>query len=532
MIIDARELSKGTCIDADICIIGAGAAGITLAQELSGLSIEVCMLESGGLSVDEETEALAAGETSGLPYFDLRKSHPRVLGGATSLWGARAAPMKDIDFQVRPWVPLSGWPLALQDLLEYYERAHRYIGMHTPFDYDDGVWKLFEVQPFNFDETRLLFSAFQYGKTILFGKHYRAAIRQAANIKLFLHANVTNIQNHPAANHIEHVDVRTLNGKHFQVIASIFILACGGIENPRLMLLSNTVEPHGIGNQKDLLGRFFMEHPTTAVGTLAAEDMHRFCDNFSPGLAHRRLIEVSLALSPELQRSEGCLNTVVSVKPVLGADATDSLRRLLWDGRRGTREEPVATSLKRIFSDPVGLSANLYRHLKGKPKLYNIRSLLVEARSEQEPTTESRVSLSEEKDAFGLRRPHLHWVLSDLVKHSMRVTGQTFGREVARLGLGRFIMDNWLIQQDTSWSPKLVGAHHHMGTTRMSKSSQDGVVDKNCKVHTVDNLYAAGSSVFPTGGYVNPTLTILALAIRLADHLKTRLKARNASVSP
>jgi choline dehydrogenase-like flavoprotein len=114
----------------------------------------------------------------------------------------------------------------------------------------------------------------------------------------------------------------------------------------------------------------------------------------------------------------------------------------------------------------------------------------------------------------------------------MRVTGQTFGREVARLGLGRFIMDNWLIQQDTSWSPKLVGAHHHMGTTRMSKSSQDGVVDKNCKVHTVDNLYAAGSSVFPTGGYVNPTLTILALAIRLADHLKTRLKARNASVSP
>ncbi len=145
---------------------------------------------------------------------------------------------------------------------------------------------------------------------------------------------------------------------------------------------------------------------------------------------------------------------------------------------------------------------------------------------------ESRVSLSEKTDAFGLRRPHLHWVLSDLVKHSMRVTGQTFGREVARLRLGLFIMDDWLIQQDASWSPGLVGAHHHMGTTRMSKSVQDGVVDKNCKVHTLDNLYVAGSSVFPTVGFVNPTLTILALANRLADHLKTRLKASNASVSP
>ena len=170
-------------------------------------------------------------------------------------------------------------------------------------------------------------------------------------------------------------------------------------------------------------------------------------------------------------------------------------------------------------------------HLKGKPKRYNIRSLLVEARSEQEPTTESRVSLSEEKDAFGLQRPYLHWVLSDLVKHSMRVTGQTFGREVARLRLGRFIMDDWLIQQDASWSSKLVGAHHHMGTTRMSESLQNGVVDKNCKVHTVDNLYVVGSSVFPTAGFVNPTLTILALTIRLADHLKTRLQTNNASVS-
>lgn len=532
MIIDARGLNQGTCIKTDICIAGAGAAGITLARELSDSSLDVCLLEGGGLSLDEETEALAAGETSGIPYFDLRKSHPRVLGGATSLWGARGAPMNPIDFQARPWVPHCGWPIALHELQDYYERAHHYIGMHTPFDYDDHVWKFFKSQPILFDDASLRCSAFQFGKTILFGKHYRAVLRQAVHIRVFLHANVTNIQRHPTANTIEHIDVRTLNGKHVQVKAEIFILACGGIENPRLMLLSDTVEPHGLGNQEDLVGRFFMEHPTTTVGTLEATNMHGICEHFSPGLVHGRLTEVGMALSDELQRSEKCLNTVVMVKPVIGQDATDSLRRLLWDGRRRTLEEPVATLLKRILSDPLGLFANLYRHVRGRPKRYNIRSLIVEIRSEQDPTRESRVFLSAEKDALGLRRPHLHWVLSDLVKHSMRVTAMTFGREVARLKLGHFMMEDWLNQEETSWPPGLIGAHHHMGTTRMSKSVHDGVVDANCKAHTLDNLYVAGSSVFPTAGFANPTLTILALVIRLADHLKSRLKTDRVLARP
>ncbi len=440
--------------------------------------------------------------------------------------------MTSIDFQRRSWVPYSGWPLSQQDLQPYYERIDRLIGLHRPFRYDGQIWDAFDIDPPAFDTESFQYYAFQFGKVLLFGEYHRNILAKSANINVYLYANVTNIQSNDSANHIEYVNVKTLTGKEYRAKAKCFVLSCGGIENPRLLLLSNTVDPRGLCNGIDLVGRFFMEHPTASVGTIVADDWQCLHDVFSPGLIDGRLVEVGLALSPQLQASRECLNAVVSSRVVAARDSTQALRELWWNIRRSVmpqqpnwyyRNAWLLQRLATVLRDPIGIGANIYRHLAGKPKRYTIDRQYLEVRTEQAPNPDSRVTLAEAKDALGQRRAHVHWAMTARERITMKVAAEAFGRELKRLRLGEYRMDPWLSSEDQTWSPDMVGGHHHMGTTRMSDSADTGIVDSTCKAHGVHNLYIAGSSVFPSSGYVNPTFTILALAVRLADHLKAKL---------
>jgi len=264
-----------------------------------------------------------------------------------------------------------------------------------------------------------------------------------------------------------------------------------------------------------------MEHPTTSAGTVVSDDDHAVLDVFSPGLVDGRLIEVGMAISEQAQESRRCLNAVAAVKPNVGGDSTQALREILWDlthyrpMRDGFKER-----VKQIAGDPLSLATNVYRHATGKPKRFAVDSLFLELRTEQEPNPESRVTLADSRDALGLRRAHLHWALTDLDRHTMQATADIVGAELERLGLGRLEVDDW-IESGEGYSQDLVGGHHHMGTTRMSEDPTTGVVNKDCRAHAVDNLWIAGSSVFPTASYVNPTPTALALALRVADRLKS-----------
>ena len=429
-----------------------------------------------------------------------------------------------------------GWleirAMSGNDLQPYYQLIHKLVGLHSPFQYDGNVWDGFGLSPPAFDTESLQYSAFQFGKVLLFGEYYKNFLKNAPNINVYLHANATNIQTNDTANHIEHVDVRTLTGQEYRVRARCFVLASGGIENPRLLLLSNTVNPKGLCNGNDLVGRFFMEHPTVSAGIIIAEDWQKLLDVFSPGLIGGRLVEIGLALSPQLQASKECLNAVTRAKVVVTQDSTQALTEMLWNLKH--RRMPhqlnwyygnkwLAQRLATVLRDPVGIVANTYRHLMGKPKRFNVDSVYLEIRTEQEPNPDSRVTLSDTMDGLGLQRAHLHWTLTERDKFTMKVAAEVFDREIKRLGLGELRMDSWLSAEDLSWSPDMVGGHHHMGTTRMSDSADSGIVDSTCRAHTVDNLYIAGSSVFSTSSYVNPTLTILALALRLADLLKAKL---------
>lgn len=519
-------------INTDICIIGGGPAAIAIARELSGSKLQVCILESGGMGLESENQAFAAGTTSGLPYFPLEETRYRMLGGSTYRWGARSAPMLDIDFQTRPWIPMSGWPITREELSPYYQRVENLAGWHVPFQYDERVWDGFEQKPPPFDRDKLRFSAFQFGKIILFGDYYKKLLQESSNTHVYLHAYATNLHASTSTDHIEYVEVRTMTGRVHHIRAQCFVLAAGGIENARLLLLSNGVNSKGLCNDYDIVGRYFMEHPTLSVGGIKAENWQALQDVFSPGMLGGRLVEVGLALTPEIQASQQCNQAITRTQVVAKDDSTQALRELIWSARHRKlpgraqwyiRNPFITERLERVMRDPLGIVSNLVRHAVGKPKRFKIDSMYLEARIEQEPNADSRVTLGNATDPLGQRRAHLCWSLSERDRHTVGVAARMLANEFQRLGLCEFQMAPWLMSDDGEWPSDMVGGHHHMGTTRMSESAKTGIVNRDCRTHAIDNLYIAGSSVFSTSSYVNPTPTLLALAIRLAEHLSSKL---------
>ncbi len=443
-----------------------------------------------------------------------------MLGGSTLRWGARGAPFQEIDFSPRQWLERSGWPLSLSSLRPYYKRAERLIGMHADLPYDEGVWDLFGGSPLPHAETDLRFCVFQFGKTLLFGRAYREALRTASNVRVYLHANVTALDASAELDRLESVEVRTLSGRRCRFQSERFVLAAGGIENARLLLLPSPRAPHGLCNQHDLVGRFFMEHPTASVGLVESDRPRELLRIFYPGSVQGRRIEIGLSPRPEVQRAYECLNAVAAVRPTFGGDATEALRRISWELKHRRRPTQFAAGLKAMIGDPVGIARNIVLHLQGKPMHQRIESLRLEVRAEQEPNPASRVTLSEQTDALGVPRARLEWRMTRRDRNTFRVTAEEADRQLRSWGLGRVAPAAWVDAPDRPWPVDLVGGHHHMGTTRMSHNPMTGVVDSDCRAHSVENLYLAGSSVFPTAGFVNPTPTLIALAVRLADHLK------------
>lgn len=522
MIIDFDLVEAPPRLEADICIIGAGAAGITFARTFIGTTTKVILLESGGEEFEEDTQNLYSGENLGLPY-ELDTSRLRFLGGTTNHWEGVCGPLDAEDFEVRNWVPYSGWPFSIEELDRYYEMAQTICGV-GPKLYGSGVWDYIKRTPLELDPGKLQYGFRQMGESpVRFGEKYRDELAAADNIELFLHANVANIQLNADGKRVDYLDVRSLFGKEGKIYARYFILACGAIENARLMLVSDTVEPGGVGNQYDLVGRFFQEHPNFTIGELFAEDedyiLESFLQEFVDGI---RFVQ-HLKMSPDLQSREGILNARIYLHEVLKPDTGVAAARELYSAlRKGESIDDLDEKVWRVLMDIDDVAQNAYRRfVLGKGTRPPIDRIDINVSVEQAPNPNSRVTLSNETDALGLRRPRLNWVLTEMERETALALGRLLGAEFGRLGLGRIKFNDELLRYDGS--PDIGFGYHQMGTTRMADDPRSGVVDANCLVHGVGNMYVAGSSIFPTGGNMNPTLTIVAMALRLSDRLKKQL---------
>ncbi len=520
--IDARTLPDGHRVESDICIIGTGAAGLAVANEFRSSSLHVVLLESGGLEFDEEVQALNQGRIVGESYVDLTTSWLRYFGGTTNHWTAHVRPLDAIDFEPRPHVRYSGWPFRISELAPFYDRTRRFLKLPVKA-FDVPTWEHGKrYRSWRFDQDRVRTEMVQvvpeHNRRL--GKVLRKAIRDADNIETYLYATVLEITPDRSLRHIQNLRVAIGTRKRMTVHSKYYVLAAGGIENARLLLLSSSVQKEGLGNQHDLVGRFFSNHFSGVVGEFYPSDADIRPD-FYVGRDHPTGHAMAvLALSDKVQWEAKVPNLRIKIQRSRKVftlrpkhDGIRSLRQLYLQ----LRERRLPTDLERhianIIADVDHVAVSAYNRLRYHLGDHAYR-IFLRAAPEQSPNPDSRVMLGDDLDRFGQRRVVLDWRLSEIDITSVRKSMEIFAREVGASGLGRV----FLLDREFSHLPHL--SFHHMGTTRMHDDPKQGLVDANSRLHGISNLFVAGSSVFPTYGTANPTFTIIALAFRLSDHLK------------
>ncbi len=567
MFADARSVTRDSILATDVCIVGGGAAGITLARELIGSPLQVAVLESGDFELDAKTQDLYDGPSIGLPYGRLIGPRLRYFGGTTNHWGGICRPFEEADFEAREGIPFTGWPIRKADVDPFYGAAAIICRVPSP-RWDSSYWiQRDPLSPLALEGDRILNRVAQVVPEPLrsFGKNYRGELGKAPNVTVYLHANAMRLDTDETGTTVTSAEVATLSGNRFSVGARLFVLATGAVENARLLLVSKTGRwPKGIGNHNDLVGRFFLEHPRFVAGVIAPTDPQMRLGFYNVHRVGKATLRGYLASSKDFQLAEGLLDVQIRPEPFYGRsveDAADSsevasLRTLLSLIRHrekipgfGRHVSNVATDLmtwerfvvpgsplpvpypevltKLVSSTPreaeelipelLGdVATTVYSRGRGR-----IDSILLTTRFEQAPNPDSRVVLIEERDSLGMPRVALDWRLSSADRRNVRRTLEVMGEEVGRLGIGRLKI--LYGEQDTDWPDDLNGGQHLMGTTRMSGDPKQGVVDTNLRVYEMSNLFMAGCSVFPTPGGATPTMMLVALTLRLAQHLKAML---------
>jgi choline dehydrogenase-like flavoprotein len=526
LIHDLREWPDGKPIEADICIVGGGVAGISIASQFMGSGSRVCLLEAGGMQPEADSQQLYEVANEGHIAVAGEDTRLRMFGGSSNQWTGRCAPLDAADFAPRSWVPHSGWPISRQDLDAYYRRAHVVCDLGD-FAYGAETLRALGTPAHRLDMEKLEPQLWQMSAPTRFGTKYGPALRATKNVDVVLHSNAMGVRLDPSGTSADHIEVVTPEGKRHRVKARFFVLACGGIENPRLLLMSDDIQKHGVGNQRDIVGRFFMQHLRTDATLVMEGDPYLVSRIYGQHDTASGQFIVGMRLGDRYQAAQKVLNGSAytsregSGNPDSGANSGSRVARAFAQGKV---PENLGQELLNVVTDFSDLAINLrQRFLRpgAEPYSRGIRQLVLE--SEQAPNPASRIRLSAERDVLGARRAIADWRVTPLDLASCQELIFTVAAEMARLYKARISVPHWLHSGRDNWAGHLRDVAHHMGTTRMSASEADGVVDKNCCVFGVPNLYIAGSSVFPTGGQANPTLTIVALALRLADHLQAKI---------
>ena len=524
MIIDFDQTDAPGEFDGDLCIIGAGAAGISIAAEFTNTGHRVLLIESGGFEFEGDTQGLYDAEDSGIARQPMIMQRLRMFGGSTNHWDGRCAPLDPIDFEQRDWIPYSGWPITRTELDPFYVRAHVVCDLKTTLQ-NSAAADSCRLPSSPADPDKMAVHSWQFSTPTRFGKKFRGQLAQSANVSVILHANVINIETDQDDSHTTHLDITTLQGRKGKVRARLFVLACGAIENPRLLLASSSKRKAGVGNAHDLVGRFFMEHLRTKFVAVPLSDSYPFRAAFSECENSLGKFLFGSRLADEVQRDRRIGNVGITSYTEGGEEsATNAAFRIAQDVSSGKVPDNFSSEVLYVLRDLDALIVNARRRalMPGAETIENALVVLA-CEAEQVPNPSSRVSLSTRTDALGSPQANVDWQLHEVDLHTTQVAASVLSAQLAAHFGTRIRLPDWLLAPLDNWQPQFRDVAHHIGTTRMADDPAQGVVDRHCRMHAIDNLYVAGSSVFATGGHANPTLTIVALALRLADHLKSRL---------
>jgi choline dehydrogenase-like flavoprotein len=546
MIEDALEFDADRTMIADVCVVGAGAAGITLALELADRGVHVLLLESGGRETEVRTQRLYGGSvTDEHMHSPPHRYRQRRFGGSTTIWGGRCVPFDQIDFERRTYMPASGWPFQRAALAAFYVRANR-LCEAGEFQYcaaqafDRALQPVidgFESEHFTTDSIE------RFSCPTDFAARYARRLQESPLVRVVLHANLTSIRLRASATTVESLSATALNGRRLTVQASRVVLAMGAIEIARMLLASRETHPAGIGNQHDCVGRYYMCHVAGTIGTLiqsgSVDRVWHGYEVSDEGIYCRRRFALNEQTQRQLQignfiarlhhpritdpaHRSAVLSALQLAKPFISYEYGKRLHgeERLSAGRWLAHVRNILLGPGEVIAFGHHMLRNRFLAARKFPSII-VRSpagrYSLDFHAEQEPLAISRVMLAQERDELGTPRVMIDWHYSPLDVATVRESIRLFAEDIERCDIGRFEYDPASIE----FEMLRYGAYggHHLGTARMGDDARTSVVNRDCRVHDVENLYIAGGAVFPTSSQANPTLTIVALAVRLAAHL-------------
>jgi len=525
-VLNVASGDPGAIHETDICVIGSGPAGMTLASALGELSGRVTLVESGGIDPEPALQSLNEVAYSGYPGRQDFMTRVRLFGGASNLWPGRCMRLRPLDLARRDWIAGSGWPISYQELARYYPAAAQRLGLPSLPRRDDAT----DIYTMGGDESglgvdgELALDCVLWGKSPRrIGKADRRSFERAGDRTLLLNLTALELRLNEAHTRVDAIRAVSPDGRSIELRARVFVLACGGLENARLLLASCAQCSAGVGNAHDQVGRYYMDHPRAIAGRVRLSGRPNLGRLLGVPLPDGRF-KMGLTLSPDILETEGLLSCLVDLEPsyspgstLIYGSAMEAVRRIYRRrfGDRPGRRVPMADAGRYLYQLTLRelMPHWLYHQLHFLRKR-RAEELVAVVHCEQIPNPASRVTLRSDRDRFGMPKLCLDWRVGEPERRSARRTLQVLDSVLRRQRLGEMV--------DRDETPDFGDAAHPMGTTRMSSDPRTGVVDPDCRVHGIDNLYMTGSSVFTTGGYANPTLTIVALALRLAEHLRNK----------
>ncbi|WP_113651834.1 GMC oxidoreductase [Pedobacter namyangjuensis] len=516
MIFNFNDFPEEIAQKYDICIVGTGAASLAMLSQLLDNELTILVLEAGGEYITEKNQD---------QYKTINKVHPfpgaldgrfRVFGGSTTKWGAQSLPLEKIDFIERDWINNSGWPISYNEVFTFYSKVDSFLQLY-PVEYAEDISTINQLPKLQAN-TNISLKFSKWSAKPDLRESFREQLIKSENVTLIQNANVVNINLFASGDRVESLTCVNLEKKEFKFSAKRFVLACGGIENARLLLASNNQMSNGIGNQNGMVGRYLQDHPNAHIATLHAKD-DKAQAYFNYFYINGTRFLPRFVFSEKFQRDNLILNSSAYFSFITDENDLFSIIKDFY--RKYRRRSLVSADFKIIFKVlknmphlfKIGYSYAI------KKRVYTPNAVLkLNLMTEATPLSENRICLSKEVDQLGMPRAIINWEGDELMRQTFIKSAEFLKKYFDKLDLGKLELDDWIY--DAKWFDHIKDAKHHIGTTRMATDEYTGVVDSNCRVFGIDNLYIAGSSVFPTSGHSNPTTTIIALAFRLADHLK------------
>ena len=517
MIINSNTWASMKDINAEVVIIGSGAAGTSLAHGLSEKKHSVIILEGGKDNFSEQSQECYSGSTTDRDLtFGLKGSRLRFFGGSTNCWAGGCGELEIEDYMHREWVSHSGWPIDSSELDLYYQKTSNFLDIPRDLFNAKKNKDIYKIQ--GFDTKSLV-----YTHKVRFKNVFSSLFKKEKNVRLFLEANLFSLNREFESDRISSVTIKNFSGIKKRITGKVFVLCCGGVENARVLLNSKNIKYGALGNRHDNVGRFFCDHPIAPCATLINES----------GVAETSVLDINqhrrttknvtvpyYKIPFKIQEKHKILNTVINFQNQEDQITSSALSAFkIKTALTGKSDVQIKKSdYLNVLKNPIDVAGAWYNRSTASKTRIALRFQI-----EQEPNKNNRITLTSDKDSLGLNRINLAWSFSELERRSIDIAMYYTASVLHKNKLGSLMVDDFLLDNIKELPYDLRGGQHHSGTTRMSSSENSGVVDKDLLVYGVKNLHISGSSVFPTNSWVNPTFTIIALSFRLSDHLSSNV---------